>query len=218
MKLLEYIAVNRYFRHRLNKIKTGDCYVSYPSIMTQLHLREKGIETISGFTLFGMFRKKLKYLKWVRQSLGVCYEHASSILLGLKPTDKCVIGRQDYHRNEKFYHAWNEFEFSGKWYVYDCAADNIYEKDFYLNYVEPNEIIATYTLNDVLNEYICYKNEQKNIIEIPNNLYLTPNKYPGYEKPYPYVGSRNECYSGAKIKLNKKSQVKSAHVEPAEIG
>ena len=149
--------------------------------------------------------------------MGVCYEHASSILLGLKPTDKVVIGIQDYHRNEKFYHAWNEFEFNGKWYVYDCAVDNIYERDFYLNYVEPTEIIATYTLNDVLNEYKCYKNEQ-NVIEIPYDLYKTPNKYPGYESSYPYVGSRNECYDGAKIKLDKNGKVKSAWVKPAEVG
>ncbi len=210
MNLIKLLAVNKYLKKKTNKVKCEDVFVSFPSRMSKMY----GMGKFIPFQLSYM-KKRLKYKNWIRQSLGVCYFHSSNLLLGLNPEDKCVIAKCDYHNNENFYHAWNEFKFNNRWYVYDCQNDFIYEKEFYYEKVEPT-ILKEFTQKDVLDHFKNLKETERNkiLIQVPyefdrnvENFCKIPNiSYINYE----YL------YHGAKIKL-KHDKIVSAVVGGAEL-
>jgi len=161
MNLIKLLAANKYFTKKTSKVFCVDALTFFPSEMS----RCKGYGKLLPFQISKM-NKRLKYRKWVKHSLGVCYNHCSSLLLGLNLDDKCVFGRLDYNENYNFYHAWNEFEFNNTWYVYECSRDVIYEKDTFYKQAEPTAI-KSWTLQDVLNRYQKYKtteNKKEKII------------------------------------------------------
>ena len=210
MDKFKYIKVRNYFFKKISKVYCKNVYVSYPSHMSLI----KGYGKLIPFNI-GFMKKKLKYKGWVKQSLGVCYEHSSSILLGLNMQDKCVIGKCDYNNNANFYHAWNEFMYNGEWFVFDCGDNHIYEKDKYYKTVNPT-IIESWTLQEVLEKY----KENKKIGKKMN--FIIPNNYVE-ENPEKIQVPRqsltqHSLYKDTKIKLNKKGEIVSAEVPGHEIG
>lgn len=211
MKLIEFILVERYFREKLKKVKISSARFFYPSEIGYQQgslISKKIFKSIA----IPIDRKNVKYLKWVRQSPGWCYWHASSILLGLNPNDKCVTGRLDYHRNERFYHAWNEFMYNGKWYVYDCQHDCVFDKEHFYSYTEPT-VMESYTLEEILAKYGKFKIAGKKFdtIEVPG----APDEVRYKRNINPETGNtqaKDCCYERAKITLKKSGEVKKAVV------
>ena len=154
MNLIKLLAADKYFSKRTKKVYCTDAFTFFPSVMSKY----KGYGKLLPFQI-AIMKKKLKYRKWVKHSLGVCYNHCSSLLLGLDLEDKCVFGKLDYHQNYNFYHAWNEFKFNNTWYVYECSRDVVYERDAFYKQAEPT-IITSWTLSDVLNRYQNFKSQK----------------------------------------------------------
>ncbi len=212
MNLIEYLSVKIYFYNKLKKVRTGEVWVSFPSEMSYY----LGIGKFIPFHI-GKVKKSVKYKKWIKQSMGVCYEHSANVLLGLNENDKKVTAICDYNKNLNFYHAWNEFEFNGKWYVFDNKDAKIYEKDKYYQIAKPTTIIETYSLKDILDYYSIYKTSDQNFdyITIPSDLPI--DKKENLEYCY-QVGTKNQCYNGVKITLNKDGTIRGATVRGPEIG
>ena len=210
MNLIQFLTVSRYFKKKTNKVKCEDVFVSFPSPMSKMY----GMGKFVPFQLSFM-KNKLKYKKWVKQSLGVCYEHSSSLLLGLNDEDKCIIAKCDYHNDENFYHAWNEFKFNNRWYVYDCQNDFIYEKEFYYKKVVPT-ILKEFTQKDVVEHFknLAQNGKGKTIINVP---YKFDRNIENFCK-IPNIGHINYdyLYHGAKIEI-KNEKIVSSIVGGAQI-
>lgn len=105
-----------------------------------------------------------------------CYYYSTYILLCMKPTDVLVRGEifKDYnpvvsklnHRcNDKkrpnYKHGWIEFEFKGKWYVYDDHYKYPLPKNYYYKkIVAPYEIYKKFTQTELI-DYMLTKYSDK---------------------------------------------------------
>lgn len=110
-----------------------------------------------------------------------CYYYSTFLLLCLKPTDKLVRGNihikhgyetVDLCKDKKTYpnykHGWVEFEFKGKWWVYDDHFKYPVKMKEYYKYRSPYEIFKKFTQKELI-EYIK-ENYSKDIeIETSNN-------------------------------------------------
>lgn len=206
MNLIKYSIVNKYLNSRLKKLYNNHgIYMSYPSEMS----KRFGVGKFIPFE-FHKVKNHVEYREWVKQRLNICYDHASAILLGLKNTDKCVIGygkcgKFAYKKGLVYYHAWNEFEFNNEWYVYDNQNDTIYEKTYFYSQIQP-QIIGSWTLEDVLKLYepIKQKGLKQDVIEVKSNY---ENK--GKNIKTDCEMNMHQFYVGNKIKLDKDGEIES---------
>lgn len=206
MDLFKYKAVNNYLDICLKKLYNDHgIYMTYPSEMS----KRFGLGKFVPFKIHKV-KNHVEYREWVKQRLNICYDHASTILLGLKKNDKCVIGYGRcgllaYKKGQQYYHAWNEFEYNGEWFVYDNQNDKIYEKEYYYSIIQP-KIIEVWTLEDVLKFYdpIKQKYAEQQIIYIKSNY---ENK--GRKIKTDCEMDMHQFYVGNKIKLDRDGEIES---------
>ncbi len=211
MNIFRYVAVKNYFTKKVKIVRTNSlAYMTFPSQLSQAF----GIGKFCPIN-FSYLKSNVKYKKWVRQRLHCCYAHSSSILLGLNKDDKCVIAKAFYKNEGRVCHAFNEFKYHNKWYIYDCAFDKIYKKDVFYKMHQP-QTITSYTLQEILDEYQLYKEvgEIFDKIKVP----VLEDNYSDEVLPYKeHIWCKNACYSDAKISLNKNGEVLAAKVKAVEI-
>ncbi len=92
-----------------------------------------------------------------------CYYYSTYILLCMKPTDVLVRGNINTFEKANapnYKHGWIEFEFKGKWYVYDDYYKYPLPKNYYYKKVAPYEIYKKFTQTELIN-YMLTKYSDK---------------------------------------------------------
>ena len=132
-----------------------------------------------------------------------CYYYSTYILLCMKPTDRLCRGiihldgdhdfisrlLSDGNIVPNYEHGWIEFEFKGKWWVYDDHYNNPIPLEEWEKQRQPLEVYKKFTQTELL-EYLTKKYaDQIKIIKKGKNIKITSDNIWDfkYDIPFPYV-------------------------------
>ncbi|MBR1987613.1 MAG: hypothetical protein IKA36_01105 [Clostridia bacterium] len=126
-----------------------------------------------------------------------CYYYSTYILLCMKPTDVLVRGiiHKEYDavtdvlvdyfngkRTPNYEHGWIEFEFKGKWYVYDDHYKYPLPKSYYYKKVAPYEIYKRFTQKELINHLLTNHRDKIDLTEEGNKKAIST--YGLWDKEY----------------------------------
>lgn len=166
------------------------CYTLIMGLLKKLLKTKSEQEQISALNYM---YKRLKIAQYQNMSMqdyfdkhyrANCYYYSTYILLCMKPTDRLVrgcihIGELDpiynlFSKDKKvrpnYEHGWIEFEFKGKWWVYDDHYKYPIRINDYYKLVSPYEIYKKLTQNELL-DYV--KSKYPNDLTIKANSNIT---------------------------------------------
>ena len=89
---------------------------------------------------------------------GMCYYLSAWAIMGLENGDKRVVGTINESRRLKpsrdYKHAWVEFKYRGRWYIYDSRDREVYTRKDYKHFYEPRNITSKLTQTEIFELYL----------------------------------------------------------------